>query len=56
MLKYIFKRILMMIPVLIGVSIIVFMLQVLTPGDPADMAWGRMLRKRRKMSGENLTT
>ena len=40
MLKYIFKRILMMIPVLIGVSIIVFMLQVLTPGDPADMALG----------------
>lgn len=40
MLKYIIKRILMMVPVLFGVSIIVFMLQVLTPGDPADMALG----------------
>lgn len=40
MFKYIIERILMMIPVLFGVSIIVFMLQVLTPGDPADMALG----------------
>lgn len=40
MLKYIIERIIMMIPVLFGVSIIVFMLQVLTPGDPADMALG----------------
>ena len=38
--KYIFKRILMMIPVLIGVSILVFLIQAFTPGDPADLVLG----------------
>lgn len=35
MLRYIGKRILMMIPVLLGVSFIIFMILALTPGDPA---------------------
>lgn len=33
--KYIFKRLLMMIPVLFGVLLIVFILNHITPGDPA---------------------
>lgn len=40
MLKYIMKRILWMIPVLIGVSLLLFALQAITPGDPADLALG----------------
>lgn len=40
MIKYIFKRILFLIPVLIGVSFIVFTLLYLTPGDPAKMMLG----------------
>ena len=40
MLRYIIKRILMMIPVLLGVSILVFAIQAFTPGDPADIALG----------------
>ena len=35
--KYIIKRILMMIPVLFGVSVLVFLIQAFTPGDPADL-------------------
>lgn len=35
MLKYILKRILMMIPVMLGVSFIVFCMVYFTPGDPA---------------------
>jgi len=38
--KYIFRRILSLVPVLIGVSFIVFTLLYLTPGDPARMALG----------------
>lgn len=33
--KYIIKRLLMMIPVIIGVSFLVFFIMALTPGDPA---------------------
>ena len=33
--KYILKRILLMIPVILGVVILVFTLMQLTPGDPA---------------------
>ena len=40
MLKYIFRRILSLIPVLIGVTFIVFSLLYLTPGDPARMVLG----------------
>ena len=35
MLRYILKRILMMIPILLGIIIIVFTLMYITPGDPA---------------------
>ena len=35
MTKYIFKRLLYMLPVLLGIIIIVFTLMYITPGDPA---------------------
>ena len=38
--KYIFNRILYMIPVLLGVTIIVFSLMYITPGDPAQIILG----------------
>ena len=40
MFKYIFRRVLMLIPVLIGVTFIVFTLLYITPGDPARMVLG----------------
>ena len=40
MTKYILKRLLMMIPVLLGVTFIVFFILALTPGDPAAMILG----------------
>lgn len=40
MLKYILKRIIMMIPVILGVLTIVFLLNSLTPGDPAQLILG----------------
>ena len=40
MLKYIAKRLLMMVPIILGVSFIVFMILDLTPGDPARMILG----------------
>ncbi|MFW5981237.1 MAG: nickel ABC transporter permease [bacterium] len=40
MTKYILKRILMLIPVLIGVSIIIFLILHLSPGDPATVMLG----------------
>ena len=38
--KYIFKRVLMIIPVMIGVSFIVFCMIYFTPGNPAEMILG----------------
>ncbi|NMB02490.1 MAG: ABC transporter permease [Firmicutes bacterium] len=38
--RYIFRRLLMLIPVLIGISIFVFLLMYLTPGDPALLMLG----------------
>ena len=38
--KYILRRLLMMIPVLIGVTFIVFFIMSLTPGDPAAIILG----------------
>ncbi len=40
MLKYIGKRFLMMIPVILGISLILFMVMNLTPGDPARLILG----------------
>lgn len=40
MYKYILKRILMMIPVIIGVSLLVFVVLKMTPGDPARVVAG----------------
>lgn len=40
MIKYIFKRILMMIPVILGISFIVFLIMSFTPGDPARLILG----------------
>lgn len=40
MLKYIVKRILYLIPILFGVSIIIFGLKTFTPGDPARQILG----------------
>lgn len=40
MLKYILRRIIFLIPVLVGVAFCVFLLLYLTPGDPAKMVLG----------------
>lgn len=42
MIKFILKRLLMMIPVLIGVSLVVFTMVYFTPGDAAEMILGDM--------------
>lgn len=41
MLKYILRRVLLMIPILLAVSFIVFSLLYITPGDPAAMMLGQ---------------
>lgn len=38
--KYIIKRVLLMIPVLLGVALVVFTLMYITPGDPAKIILG----------------
>ena len=40
MVKYILKRLLMIIPMLIGVTLFLFFLLAMTPGDPAEIALG----------------
>ena len=40
MLKYIIKRLLLLIPIILGVSAIIFTLKTLTPGDPARQILG----------------
>ena len=40
MIKYIIRRLLLMIPVIIGVTLLIFLLQAFTPGDPASLALG----------------
>jgi len=40
MVRYIFMRLLMVIPILIGVTFFLFMLLILAPGDPAQIALG----------------
>lgn len=45
MIKYILKRIVQVIPVLLGVSIIVFLMLSLSPGDPARLSGARHERE-----------
>ncbi|MEG0090273.1 MAG: ABC transporter permease [Oscillospiraceae bacterium] len=45
MYKYILKRLAMMIPVLLGVTIIVFSLMYITPGDPAKLILGETAKQ-----------
>jgi len=40
MLKYIFKKLLMMIPILLGLTIILFLILHLAPGDPVHLVVG----------------
>lgn len=40
--KYISKRLIFMVPVIIGVTIIIFLIMSLTPGDPARLVLGGM--------------
>ena len=40
MLKYILKRLVALLPVMIGVSLLIFSLLAMTPGDPAKMVLG----------------
>jgi len=40
MIKYVLKRLIMLIPVLLGVSLLVFTIMSLTPGDPAQLILG----------------
>ena len=40
MLKYILKRLLMLLPVLLGISLLIFAIMSLTPGDPARLVLG----------------
>jgi len=40
MLRYIIKRLLLLIPVLLGISLVVLILIDFTPGDPARMMLG----------------
>lgn len=48
MAKYITKRFLLMIPVLLGVSFLVFFLMNLTPGTPADIILGELATQEAK--------
>ncbi|HOX30843.1 MAG TPA: ABC transporter permease [Spirochaetales bacterium] len=40
MIKYVFRRVLLLIPVILGVTFIVFTMLALTPGDPARLVLG----------------
>jgi peptide/nickel transport system permease protein len=42
MYKYILKRLVMMVPVIIGVTLIIFLIMALSPGDPARLVLGDM--------------
>ena len=45
MYKYVIKRLLLTIPVLLGVTFIVFTIMALTPGDPGRLILGQTARQ-----------
>lgn len=49
MVKYILKRIVMLVPVLIGVTFIVYFILALTPGDPVNIILGDQATEESKM-------
>lgn len=40
MIRYVIPRLILMIPVIIGVTLLIFLLQAFTPGDPAKLTLG----------------
>lgn len=40
MIRYVIRRLILMIPVIIGVTLLIFLLQAFTPGDPAKLTLG----------------
>ena len=40
MYKYVIRRLLLLIPVLLGISLLVFAIMYVTPGDPAQLMLG----------------
>lgn len=45
MYKYILKRLVLLIPVMLGVTLLVFTIMYLTPGDPAQLILGESAPK-----------
>ena len=45
MYKYILKRLVLLIPVMLGVTLLVFAIMYLTPGDPAQLILGESAPK-----------
>ena len=50
MLRYVAKRLLLIIPVILGVSFIIFSIMNMTPGDPAMMILGEELSRNNMLS------
>jgi peptide/nickel transport system permease protein len=50
MLKYIAKRIILMVPVILGVSIIIFTIMSFTPGDPVFLYWAKVHQKKQLLN------
>ena len=48
MLRYIFKRLIILIPVMFGVALLIFTILFFTPGDPADLMLGNMASEEQK--------
>ena len=45
LLKYILKKMLMLLPVLVGISIVAFALGIMSPGDPVDQVMNPTRRR-----------
>lgn len=50
MIRYIVQRLLMLIPVVLGVMVIAFLFQVIAPGDPADQILGASATEEQKIA------